>query len=74
MVPDFKAVHIRDPAAQVGYIAIHVKNPLAVLAYEVVMPVAVVIIVCGAIDVANIDELLRFRHLAEIPVNCSLAY
>jgi hypothetical protein len=55
-------------------IAIYVKDLLAILAYEMVMLVAVMIVPGGTIKVAYVQQFAGICHLAEVPVNRRFAY
>ena len=71
---DFIPVRICNPVAQIrGEAIAYVKNPLAIIADKVAMPAADVVVMRGAVKGAYVNNITRFRHLAQVPVNRSLA-
>jgi len=70
---DFKPVHACHFSGHIREAGIYVKNPPASVAYKMVMLMAVMVVMGGAVEVADVQQLPRIRHLAEVPVNSGLA-
>jgi hypothetical protein len=70
---NFEPFHFCNFVANTGDANVYVKNLSAYLANKMVMFAAVVIVMRGAVEVTDIQQLPRIRHLIKIPVNSSPA-
>ena len=64
-----KANRIFCSVENIGKVGFHIKNPLALVAYEVVMFMATMVVMCRTPATANFQQFARIRHLTQVPVN-----
>ena len=53
IVGNVKTFRVFDSVENIGKIGFHIKNPLALVAYEVVMCMAIVVVMCRTLTTAN---------------------
>ena len=70
---NIETVGLAGSAYDVGKVALHIENPLTILAHAVIMLMAVMVIAGGAVEVPNVHEFAGLRHVAQVSIHGSFA-
>jgi len=64
-----KADRVFGSVKNIGKVGFHIVNPLAIVAHEVMMDMAIMVEMRGTPATANFQQIARIRHLAQVSVN-----